>query len=119
MVAQHYTINSATGQPFCKRAHYTASNTMQELPAAVLQRLLSASLAARTHSHAPYSRYAVGAAMLDEHGAVHAGCNIENAAYHLIVIAADPSGVKQSWTLGELLPASFGPNHLLRHAMRS
>jgi cytidine deaminase len=46
-----------------------------------MQRLLSAALAARTHAHAPYSHYAVGAAVLDEHGAIHAGCNVENAAY--------------------------------------
>jgi cytidine deaminase len=54
---------------------------MQELAPEVLQRLLSASLAARAHAHAPYSHYAVGAAVLDEHGAIHAGCNVENAAY--------------------------------------
>lgn len=51
------------------------------LPPDVLQSLLSASLAARAQAHAPYSHYAVGAAVLDEHGAIHAGCNVENAAY--------------------------------------
>ncbi len=35
----------------------------------------------RAHAHAPYSRFAVGAAVLDEHGRIHAGCNVENAAY--------------------------------------
>ena len=29
----------------------------------------------------PYSRFAVGAAVLDERGRIHAGCNVENAAY--------------------------------------
>ena len=35
----------------------------------------------RAHAHAPYSRFAVGAAVLDEQGRIHAGCNVENAAY--------------------------------------
>ena len=127
------------------------------------RRLLEASLAARAHSHSPYSGYAVGAAILDEQGRIHAGANIENAAYpqgwcaeatalsamlmaggkravavlvtgpgpevitpcggcrqklrefageELQIIAGDPSGIKDQWTLGELLPHSFGPDHL-------
>ena len=126
-------------------------------------RLLQASLEARAHSHSPYSGYAVGAAILDEQGRIHAGANIENAAYpqgwcaettalsamlmaggkravavlvtgpgpgvitpcggcrqklrefageELQIIAGDPSGIKDQWTLGELLPRSFGPDHL-------
>lgn len=137
---------------------------MLQLPPDVLQRLLAAAQAARARSYSPYSKYAVGAALLDEQGLVHAGCNIENAAYpqgwcaeatalgamvmaggrqaqavlvtgpgpdiitpcggcrqklrefslpeSLLIIAADASGVRAQWTLEQLLPASFGPDHL-------
>ena len=133
----------------------------------VMHSLLGAARAARERAYAPYSRFAVGAALLDEHGRIHAGCNIENAAYpqgqcaeasaiaHLVLAggtrilaavvvgvaggvdqqpvtpcggcrqrlrefaaddtpiwAADLQAVRQRYTLGQLLPASFGPGHL-------
>ena len=128
-----------------------------------MQRLVDAARAAREKAYAPYSRFAVGAALLDEQGRVHAGCNIENAAYpqgqcaeasaiaHLVLaggqrivaavvvgVAADPvtpcggcrqrlrefadddapvwaadlQTIRAQYTLGQLLPASFGPDHL-------
>jgi cytidine deaminase len=127
------------------------------------QAMCAAALRARTHAHAPYSGFTVGAALLDEHGEIHAGCNVENAAYpqglcaeavalgHLVssggrriraalvlgvaprpvtpcggcrqklrefagdalpVWSADERGITAKHTLGELLPASFGPDHL-------
>lgn len=45
------------------------------------QALLEAAKAVRMRAHAPYSGYKVGSAVLDEQGRIHAGCNVENAAY--------------------------------------
>jgi cytidine deaminase len=125
--------------------------------------LLDAARAVRDRAHAPYSHFHVGAALLDEQGRIHAGCNVENAAYpqglcaeagalaQLVaaggkhvkavvvvgegarlttpcggcrqklrefatddtpVIVADMQQVRARFTLGELLPHSFGPEHL-------
>ncbi|MDO4436383.1 MAG: cytidine deaminase [Coriobacteriaceae bacterium] len=43
--------------------------------------LVRAAIAARENAYAPYSHFAVGAALLCADGTVYGGCNIENAAY--------------------------------------
>jgi len=130
---------------------------------ATLTKLVAVAQAARAKAYAPYSNFQVGAAVLDEHGRIHAGANVENASYpqglcaeasaiaHMVlaggrrieavavagvadapvtpcggcrqklrefsadgtpVLVADATGLRARYTLGELLPASFGPHHL-------
>ena len=43
--------------------------------------LFQAALAVQRHAYAPYSHFPVGAAILSPSGRIHAGCNVENAAY--------------------------------------
>lgn len=43
--------------------------------------LFEAALAARANAHAPYSGFAVGAAIRDAGGGLFVGCNVENVAY--------------------------------------
>ncbi len=43
--------------------------------------LFSAAKDAMDRAYAPYSRFPVGAALKTETGAIHAGCNIENASF--------------------------------------
>lgn len=43
--------------------------------------LVARALDVRRHAYAPYSRYAVGAALLAASGKIYTGANVENAAY--------------------------------------
>jgi cytidine deaminase len=45
------------------------------------KQLIETAKEARENAHAPYSNYFVGAAIVDEQGNIHRGCNVENAAY--------------------------------------
>ncbi len=46
-----------------------------------LETLIRSATNAYKNAYAPYSNFPVGSAVLDEHGRIHTGCNVENAAY--------------------------------------
>ena len=54
----------------------------------VEEALVKAAIAAMGRAYAPYSKFPVGAAILDQDGAIHVGANIENAT-RLTEIAPD------------------------------
>jgi cytidine deaminase len=49
--------------------------------------LVKRALAARFHSHSPFSRFKVGAAVLTSDGKIYTGCNIESSSYGLTICA--------------------------------
>ena len=53
------------------------------ISATALKKLERAAKAAAAQSYSPYSKFAVGAAILTADGTVFSGCNVENASYGL------------------------------------
>lgn len=49
--------------------------------------LVEAAISARTRAHAPYSNFAVGAALECSDGTVFTGCNVENLSFGLTMCA--------------------------------
>lgn len=58
------------------------------------QQLVAAAIAASQHAYIPYSRYAVGAALLAGDGTLYTGCNVESASFSPTICAERTALVK-------------------------
>ena len=91
-----------------RRARKRNSNEERWPPA----RLIAEAERARRASYSPYSRFAVGAALLARDGTVTHGCNVENASFGLS-ICAERNAVWKAVSEGrrdfEAIAVSAGP----------
>jgi cytidine deaminase len=62
--------------------------------------LVKAALEVRNRAHVPYSKFAVGAALLTRSGKIFTGCNVENLSFRL-TICAEESAVGSAIAAGE------------------
>lgn len=68
--------------------------------------LLEEAWSARARAYAPYSGFAVGAALLSRSGRIYPGCNVENISYSLS-ICAERSALSQAVLAGETVPVAI------------
>ena len=66
-----------------KALHMAGIAREENAPPVSDEELLQLARMALTYSYSPYSKYAVGAALLCKNGRVYQGCNIENASFGL------------------------------------
>jgi cytidine deaminase len=85
-------MRSATARaakaPRAQRAKRLRASVAPDAPnGTALRRLVAAARAVRRRAYAPHSNFHVGAAVLDERGRMHVGCNVENASFGLTICA--------------------------------
>lgn len=62
--------------------------------------LIHAAFSARKLSYSPYSRFAVGSALLCDDGEIYGGCNIENSSYP-VGICAERTAISKAISSGK------------------
>lgn len=65
-----------------------------------IKELRQLAVQAAAHSHSPYSRFRVGAAVSGKSGAIYTGCNVENASFGLTQ-CAERSALTAAISAGE------------------